>query len=303
MRILHFSDIHVQVPFAELPKGELVSKRFIGLMNLWLRRAWRFTEVEKQIAALGRLVAAQNIDLVICTGDYTAIGTEPELRRARQLVEAVIGTPMGYVTVPGNHDIYLNDAVEDERFEFRFGDLMETDFPEFCTHGIWPIVKTYGDDLAVVCVNSARPNPQPWRSSGRIPESQLAGLARAVSDARIRDRFIIVATHYAPRRADGTPDVPRHGLTNHEAFERAVSGIARGMIVHGHLHDCFHLPKGPAPLPIFGAGSATDLKHNGLWVYDFGPAGNRAYQGSWGDGDYVLSDIPVAIDSPISGSL
>lgn len=301
LRILHVSDLHVEVPFAELPKGELVSKRAIGLMNLWLRRGWRFREVTDQLRALGEFRARENLDLVLVSGDFTALGTEPELRRARQRVEPLIEAPLGCVVVPGNHDLYLHDAVDDGRFEFRFGDLMESDLPELATQGRWPFVKLFGDDVAVIAVNSARPNPQPWRSSGKIPEAQLAGLERAAAHPKVRDRFIIVMTHYAPRRPDGTPDTMRHGLVNHGAFEVALRAVRRGMVVHGHLHDCFHTQPEGVPLPLFGAGSATDLKHNGFWIYELGGQKNRAIQGAWRDGAYVLTGLEVPLDGQVFG--
>jgi Icc-related predicted phosphoesterase len=299
LRILHVSDIHVEVPFAELPKGELVSKRAIGLMNLWLRRGWRFRDVPAKLEALARFREAEKCDLVLLSGDLTALGTEPELRRARQLIEPLIGAPMGCVVVPGNHDLYLGDAARDGRFEFRFGDLMESDVPEVATQTGWPFVKLFGDKVAVIAVNSARPNPQPWRSSGRIPHAQLAGLARAVEHPKVRGRFIIVMTHYAPRRADGTPDTFRHGLENYAALETACAGIAHGMLIHGHLHDCFHTRPPGAPIPFFGAGSATDAKHNGLWIYELGGAESRALRGTWGGSGYALDGTVVPLDGQV----
>lgn len=34
--------------------------------------------------------------------------------------------------------------------------------------GPWPLLRLIGENLAVVGVNSARPNPLPWRSSGHF---------------------------------------------------------------------------------------------------------------------------------------
>ena len=51
--------------------------------------------------------------------------------------------------------------------------------------GVWPLVRLIGDSVAVVCVNSARPNPQPWRSSGRIPDTQIKALRDVLRDPRL----------------------------------------------------------------------------------------------------------------------
>ncbi|MCA9581548.1 MAG: metallophosphoesterase, partial [Myxococcales bacterium] len=186
--------------------------------------------------------------------------------------------------------------VRDGRFELRFGDLMETDRPDLCTHGPWPVVKLYGEDLAVIAVNSARPNPQPWRSSGRIPDAQLAGLERALGDGAVRGRFVIVVTHYAPRLESGVPDGFRHGLVNYAALEEACRGMRRGLIGHGHLHECFHTRSPKLSVPLFCAGSATDEKHGGFWIYELdGAGGGRALRGGWNGEAYALDGTVVPL--------
>jgi len=133
--------------------------------------------------------------------------------------------------------------------------------------------------VAVIAVNSARANPQLWRSSGRIPEPQLAALADLLADERIAGRFVFVITHYAPRRADGSPDEWTHGLENGEQFLAACARLERGVILHGHIHRPFSLAlPGVAPR-IFGAGSSTCAHRESLWLYDVERSSLRATPG------------------------
>jgi 3',5'-cyclic AMP phosphodiesterase CpdA len=290
VRVLHFSDIHIQAPLAELRFRDLFNKRFIGAANLALVRSKHFRRNEQKLAALARFGTEQGVDLVICTGDYTALGTEPELRAARAAVDPLTKARLGFVTVPGNHDIYLEDAVHDRRFERIFADVLHTDAPDLLFDETWPVVRLPADGIAVVAVNSARPNPQPWRSSGEISRGQLRGLDRVLADARLANRFIFVITHYAPRLADGREDRPWHGLTNATDFLRATDRVAHGAILHGHIHKRYHVRIPQHGLPMFGAGSATHEGHEGIWVYEVEADQARAIPGRWDRDRYVLDD-------------
>jgi 3',5'-cyclic AMP phosphodiesterase CpdA len=257
---------------------------------LVLRRGKQFAHAAEKLAALGQFAEEQQVDLVICTGDYTALGTEPELLAARKAVAGLTGRRYGYVTVPGNHDLYMPDGVRDRRFERHFADLLHSDLPDARVDGLWPCVRLVGDDVAVIAVNSARANPQPWRSSGVIPDVQLRALQTLCVDSRIADRFVFVITHYAPRRADGTPDLPAHGLNNADAFLSACQGLRRGAILHGHIHHRFQLALPNLPLRIFGAGSTTCERRESFWLFDVNQERARAQPGHWSQGRYVVTE-------------
>ncbi len=292
--MLHFSDVHVDVPWSELPWTQMANKRLLGAANLLLRRGRRFARAREKLAALARFAAEQRVDVAVCTGDYTALGTEPELRAAREAVEPLTHAPLGFVTVPGNHDLYLPDAVADRRFERVFGDLMRTDWPERAIDHGWPTVRLFGDELAVVAVNSARPNPQPWRSSGRIPELQLAALQGLLADPRLVSRIVLLATHYAPRRRDGSRDRRLHGLENAEDLLAVCRAHPRTAVVHGHIHWRYHVDLGHPP-PLFGAGSATDAGREGIWVFDVTAGALRAVPGTWRGDGYVLDPAHAVV--------
>ncbi|MEQ9082039.1 MAG: metallophosphoesterase [Sandaracinaceae bacterium] len=293
IRVLHVSDIHVDVPLRHVPLGGWAGKRLMGGANLVLRRGKHFRRVREKVKVLDRFWREAGVDLVLCTGDYTVLGTEAELAAAREVIAPLTEAPLGFVTVPGNHDVYVPDAVG--RFERFFGDLLETDLPDLKTDGDWPIVRLVGDTVAVVAVNSARPNPHPWRSSGRIPDPQLDALPGIFSDSRLAGRFVFVITHYAPRLASGKPDSFTHGLVNAEAFLSQCAAVERGAILHGHVHHCFHLKVEGLRASLFGAGSTTQDDREGLWLFDIEPDRVRAARGGWVGDRYALTGSPFAV--------
>jgi 3',5'-cyclic AMP phosphodiesterase CpdA len=293
-RVLHFSDVHVDVALREMPLRELHGKRLLGGANLLLRRARWFKDARAKLAALARFAEQQAIDLVVCTGDYTALGTAPELEAARRAIEPLTRRPSGFVTVPGNHDLYMPDTVADGRFERIFGDLLGTDWREQAVDGGWPAVRLYDEHLAVVSVNSARPNPQWWRSSGRIPDAQLTALGAVLSDARLVGRSVLVATHYAPRRPDGSPDRFSHGLENADALLALCARVPHCAVLHGHIHHRYHVRPSGGP-SLLGAGSATHRGREGIWQLEVEPGRLRAVPGGFHGGEYRL-EHQAAID-------
>ncbi len=287
IRALHISDVHVDVPFARIPWRDWLGKRVLGGGNLYLRRGKHFRRTREKLAALERFRVEHEIDLVLCTGDYTVLGTLPELVAAREAIEPLTRAPLGFVTVPGNHDVYVGDALG--RFESIFGELLATDLPQYRAGEHWPLVRLIGDSVAVVAVNSARPNPQPWRSSGMIPAPQLAALERILRDPVVRERFVVVITHYAPRLADGRPDRYTHGLVNADALLSICADLPQGAILHGHVHRCFTVRLPGVRPALFGAGSTTQDRREGLWVFEIDAEGMRAVRGAWDGSRYVLT--------------
>ena len=288
IRVLHFSDVHVDMALSSLPWTTWLSKRAIGGLNHALRRRRHFLEAVDKLGALARFADAQQIDLALCTGDYTILGTEPELELAARSVAPLTTRPLGFATVPGNHDLYLGDSVREGRFEKHFAKWMTSDRPELATDGPFPFVRLVGDTLAVIGISSARPTPEPWRSSGRVPDAQLEGLARALVLPEVRDRFVIVMTHYAPRLWNGRPDSITHGLDNADALLASIAELPRGCLIHGHVHRRYAVrAEGVRPW-LLGAGSTTQEGREGLWVLEIDRGAAHATPGHYADGAYRL---------------
>lgn len=280
MRVLHFSDPHLHVRASEIALRQWLGKRIVGGINFLLLRRGDFAAVPRKLAELAAFAERERVDLVLCTGDYTTLGTEVELRAARRAVAPLMERPAGFVHVPGNHDLYVRSDVRAGVFERVFGAPGPGDLPEHAVDGGWPFARLVGERVAVVAVNSARPNPSPWRSSGRVPAAQIEALSRLLADPRLDGRFVFVLSHYGPRRDDGRVDHWLHGLENAEELVAACRRLRWGAILHGHLHRRFRLDL-PGMPPIFCAGSATRSGREGFWLFEVEESAVRARRGRW----------------------
>lgn len=301
IRILHFSDVHVQRPVFSAPPRELVGKRILAGINLWLSRGRYFAETPQKLESLATFARQHQVSIALCTGDYTAIGTADEHADARRCVDVVAAaTELGLITVPGNHDLYMPDTLRDRRFDRHFGDVLRTDLPEYAVDGAFPFVRLFDSRLAIVGVNSARPNPNPLISSGVVPVIQLEALSKILADERLAGRFVIVMTHYGILRRDGRPDAKRHGLDNAEELVRicAQPGV---LLVHGHIHHCYHHAARADRPWLFCAGSATHRGREGFWLYDVEAERIRATPGGYEAGAYALREseaVTITRDPP-----
>ncbi len=288
MRILHFSDPHFDLSLHAIPWKKWFGKRAIGALNLLGGRGKRFDEAEEKIEALARFSSRQGVDLMLCTGDYTALGLYSELENAAKLIEILSKSCDTYITIPGNHDVYSIDAIRGGHFPLFFGEYMGTDCPEFLSDDIWPFVRLFGHNVAVIGLNSAKPNPIPWRSDGHIPTVQLDSFRKIVQDERIRDRFIFVMTHYAARTERDEPDTRLHGLSNADEFLDICSTIRRGAILNGHIHRCYSVQPAGVNIYQYCAGSISMDGREGFWLFDIEDDNMEAKRGVYENGEFVL---------------
>lgn len=283
MRILHFSDVHVDTPLSAVPARDWLGKRLVGGLNHILRRRARFARSREKLAALAAFAEAESVDHAICTGDYTMLGTDVELDAALEAVGPLTGRPAGFSTIAGNHDVYVPDTVAEGRFEKRFAKWLGDDLPEVTADsgGLRVQLVGAGGEVAIVAVTSTRPNPIPWRSSGRVPEAQLAALGRVLSHPAVAERFALVITHYAPRLWNGRPDSALHGLENANALLAVLGSRPRTALLFGHVHRRYavHVPD-VSPM-LIGAGSATDEGREGAWLLELERTGGTATPLAW----------------------
>ncbi len=288
LRILHFSDIHIDIQIRHMQWKKWFSKRAVGAINLLRGRSRYFDDAEMKVEAMVRFKEENDIDLVINTGDYTALGLEQELLIARELVSPMMTPPHSYITVPGNHDIYVHEGNSHYRFSEQFCSVLQNDLPEYCRGGHWPMIRLVGGHTAVIALNSARPNLLPWKSDGTIPSEQLEAFNEILKDKRIKGRFIFVVTHYAPRLANGHNDTKLHGLNNVEAFLAACKPIQSGAILCGHIHKRYRVHAKGVKSEIFCAGSATMEGHEGGWIYELRGNHLEAFPLKWDNGEYLI---------------
>ena len=290
MRLLHFSDPHFDLSLRTIPLRKWFGKRAIGALNLLGGRGRYFDDADEKIEALTRFKETHDVDLVLCTGDYTALGLKAEHQNAAELIAPLAQPPERYLTVPGNHDVYCTDVILGDHFRIFFGEYMHTDWPEYAVEDEWPFVRLFGEHLAIIGINSAKPNPLPWRSDGYIPPPQLEALQRILRDPRLEKRWIFVMTHYAARLADGRPDTPHHGLRNADDFLRACRPIRRGAILNGHIHHCYvcDLSSEGLAIDLYCAGSVSMEGRESFWLFDVEPESMRVRRGVYDAGEFRL---------------
>ncbi|WP_456431745.1 metallophosphoesterase family protein [Nitratifractor sp.] len=283
MRILHCSDPHFDLSLRTIPLRKWFGKRAVGALNLLGGRGRYFDDADSKIGDLARFAERYGVDLTLCTGDFTALGLRSELEEAAELIAPLATDPSRFLALPGNHDIYAHDVIHTDSFNEFFARFMHNDWPQYAVDDPWPIVRLLGEHGAIVAVNSAKPNPLPWRSDGRIPHEQIEALRRILADPRLRGRWIFVATHYAARLADGRPDTPNHGLRNADELLDACRSIEKGAILNGHIHRCYRIDLSSEGLaiPLYCAGSVTMEGRECFWLFDMHPDRLEVHRGSY----------------------
>lgn len=288
MKILHFSDPHLTPKLPQVPALDWMSKRITGALNYLLRRRRYFTAVRRKLAALNQFVDEQGVEVVLCTGDYSTLGTSHELTEARQRIQPMIDSTSLYLTVPGNHDLYVSDTVEENRFGKAFGDLFETDFPEYSVDGPWPQVKLIDEYSAVIAINSAIPHWEPWSAAGHVSAKQLGALADLLALPKIRKRFVFIMTHHVPLSGKEEAGGRTHRLVNANEYLSVCSTARAGALLFGHVHKCYSRGLPGKNLILYNAGSATMDGREGFWVFETTRSGVEAKEGFWKEDHYEL---------------
>ena len=117
MRILHFSDPHFPPRLRSVPFSDWIGKRITGAVGLYLLKRRYLGSAQQKLEKLADFAVEQGIDLALCTGDLTVLGTNRELADARRALQPFLGLPKGLIAIPGNHDLYSPDTVREDRFE------------------------------------------------------------------------------------------------------------------------------------------------------------------------------------------
>jgi 3',5'-cyclic AMP phosphodiesterase CpdA len=265
MRFLHCSDVHITGDYVTPTLGQLGWRRLPALGELYLRgRIRNFSNAPTTLRQIMTDAGRHQADHVIVSGDVTAYALEEEFDGASAALEPYVRDPQRCTVIPGNHDTYTPDTVREQRFERRFGHLLQSDLPEVAREEHFPFVRLL-DGVAVIGLKSARVPFVPGASYGVIGRRQLDGVDAALSHPKLAGRAVLVVVHHAPLNAKGRPDKPHHGLVDARALFRLVRG-PRFAVLHGHIHHRFHHEPTAERPHIFGAGSSTQAGREGYWI-------------------------------------
>ncbi len=117
LRFAHLSDLHFSTP--SWNPLQLFSKRWIGNLNLLLRRKREFNEA--QLYQLLPLLQQRNVTTVLLTGDLTSTSHPKEFALASDYVDALKNAGLRTFLLPGNHDHYTK-AADQQRVFYRYFD-------------------------------------------------------------------------------------------------------------------------------------------------------------------------------------
>lgn len=301
-RIAHVSDLHVLSPLGFEWRRALFNKRLTGYANL-IRQRGRVYRREYLAAVLS--AAAAQADHLVVTGDITNLSLEREFEEARKLLEGAART-IEVTVVPGNHDVYLPSIHEERRFPHHFAQFLRSDLPALARDlhtGPFPCVKLRGP-AAIIALSSAVPRP-PFVASGRVGGIQLAALEEVLAHPEVARRTPVVLIHHPLVDNRIRLAQLRDGLVDAARLRAALSPLARGLVLYGHVHvRVRHLLRTAAgALDVIGASGAA-LDHPNPSVR----AGFNAYSID-DDGSVASAEAYVVVPGggtlermPLSGS-
>lgn len=242
IRVAHATDIHWYVP----PEPcQLTPKRALGLANLHLKGRRRHFDPEVQ-RALVHALGEQQPDLVVISGDLTALATPKEFLRARQALTPLLDRIPTFVQ-PGNHDVYTREAQRADRIGAFFAPWL---------HRAGPIARLDRPGLTVLGLDPNRPH---LTASGRVPPDQLRALADALTRVPVDHRLLLTLHYPLVDRHGALYDHWEHGLQNVGeliAVLKAAPRVPDG-ILHGHVHHGYQgvVDLGHQTVPTFNPGS------------------------------------------------
>src|SRR5262249_8599424 len=246
VRIAHITDLHV-FSLEGVRPTDFLNKRWLGGLNLALGR--RKKHAEGLLGAAVDAINQQGYEHVVVTGDLTNLSLDAEFRRAHALLTRLSGGRERVTILPGNHDVYTEEAANQQRFERRFADFLP-DPPS------WPLVRQLGGgEITLVALKTAVPTPWGF-ASGRIGEEQRAKMEGALAVAQEARSFRLLALHHPPVRARGTE---LRNLSDRARLAKSLRRYGCELIIHGHDHRSqrHQLPGPNGPIPIYGAPSTT----------------------------------------------
>jgi 3',5'-cyclic AMP phosphodiesterase CpdA len=280
VRIAHFSDLHL-LSLEGVPMRRFFNKRITGYANLKLKRG--SIHRPSYVRAIAREVARLGIEHVVITGDLTNLALEPEFELARKVLEEDLGLDPSRVTVvPGNHDLYTRDSLDTRRFSTYFAPYLVSDLPELAVDvgpGRFPVVKLRGP-VAFIGLCTAQPRA-PFVAAGELGRGQIEALARVLAHPEVARRTPVIAMHHPVHNPRSWLKTRLEGLYDALAVTPHLDPLARGMILHGHLHRRVQRSHATAAGELHAVGATSASLHHehpekmaGFNLYEIGEGGH-----------------------------
>jgi 3',5'-cyclic-AMP phosphodiesterase len=226
-----------------------------------------------------------DVDHLVVTGDLTFSGEAREFERAAELLRP-FSDARKLTVVPGNHDLWTEDALETARFLRAIGPDglgMKKAAPSY------PHVVPLGGDAVLVALDSARYGDDPWTTPGRLGSEQLRAARELAREHGKQGKAVLLAFHHhvvlPPERMPSDAHVARMPLFDADQVVRLVAEQPIAAILHGHRHTAFRvdLPGAAGPTPVLCAGSASrvadePVRRARAYVYEIDRSGVRSVE-------------------------
>ncbi|MGL4323588.1 MAG: metallophosphoesterase family protein [Beijerinckiaceae bacterium] len=252
-RLAVLSDVHL-APLPAISFGALFGKRATGFLNWHLKR-----KHEHDMAVLEQVLGAIRQaapDHILFGGDAVNLALSSEFARAGQFL-ARLGGPETVSAIPGNHDLYVEEARA--TLIATFGPWMTGD-GESAPH--FPYVRKRGP-LTLIGLNSALPTPS-FDASGKLGAHQIEATRHLLS-IMPEDAIRIITLHHPPT-VGGT--AKGRDLTDAADFENMLRSTHADLIIHGHNHyqSLTWIEGQRGKIPVLGmmSGSGFNPHFNGI---------------------------------------
>ena len=275
--LLHVTDLH----FWEVVKNPflLLNKRFIGNLNVWLRR--RHAYHTDLAGAFAETLRDTGVSTILLGGDFTSTATNCEFEQALRFANALKEHGLEVLAIPGNHDVYTFEARRARRFERHFEAFLP---PEPL-----PCRVRLPNGAQMVLAPTVCPNL--LSSRGRITPQEIERCAALVADAPPGP--VLVAAHYPVLNDTPAYHTSRgRSLRNAERLRAALGETGRQLLyIAGHVHRFSHVQDNTWPAVshlctgalfhqhpgghAYGGFSEIHVDASGFAVY------RHAYGGSW----------------------
>ena len=218
---VHIADLHFwRVVVNPL---RLLNKRFLGNLNVALRRRWEFAMANAEPFA--DAVAATGLKCVLITGDFASTALDEEFVAAARFVRGLRERGLAVHLVPGNHDVYTFESTRAKRFERHFR--------EFLPPNGYPSLTRLPGGTPLVLVPMVVPRYLSAR--GRITDDQAAAVGALLAGC---GDTVVVAGHYPfLHETHGYASNRFRRLENAEALRRVLGESGKSILyVAGHVH-------------------------------------------------------------------
>ena len=226
-RLVLLGDMHLY-RLAVAP-WQLLSKRLVGQLNLWLNRRRQFDR--DLLPAVIKRADSLSADFCLLSGDLTTTALAGEFEDAAAAIRPLLQRGRT-VIVPGNHDRYVQSAVRRHSIERRFAGFVPERFP---------FLKQLGKRWHLLAIDAATPHT--FSSRGRVGGPQLDAARRAIKSLD-DETGLIVLCHY-PFAVPPHVHWPRgHRLADASGvatlIRQASAKCRQVLYLHGHVHQPWH---------------------------------------------------------------